>query len=287
MYIVGPAAALTGEVDLAAPPAGVTVLTITGEVSGDRLGIVATIGDLNADGINDLLAGAPSALRAGKTRVGVAYAKFGPITSSLSFSSAVGSAAGPSALWQGRNATDGLGSTVAIGNVTGTATAEALIGGIQYQRGGSGPQGGGVHIWSGVTSGTTYDEVTATPTAMITGAAQGDNCGTSLALGDINADGRLDIFFGCSAASSLGRTQNGNIQVVVGATTLPANYDLATVPSQLILHGDATFSLLGRYLPTLSVADIDGDGAADFCGGAVNGGGAAKPGRVNCVASPF
>src|SRR5581483_9927767 len=124
MYIVSGGSALTGEIDLAAPPGGLVIYRVLGEAAGDFFGAAgrAVGGDLNGDGFVDLLAGSVGSSPGGRTRAGSAWAKFGPFATNVDFSQAVGSAVGPSVVWRGRNSFDDLGSAVGIGNVTGTST---------------------------------------------------------------------------------------------------------------------------------------------------------------------
>jgi cysteine-rich repeat protein len=283
VYVIGGGASLAGEIDLNAPPGGVTIRTIS--VPGG--GAVAGFGDFNNDGSGDIVLGAPGVAVAGKTRAGVAYGRVGPITSNIDLGLAVGSATGPSVQWLGKNAFDGFGQSAAIGNVTGTAASEVLIGSIQFQRPSSTTQSGAITIWSGVTPGTTFDLTTATPTSIIQGADANDDCGTALGLGDANGDGFLDVIFACSAADgpANGRFNSGEVNVVLGSATMPAVRDLLTAPSSLIMYGAAVNNVIGRNQTLMSVGDIDADGKADFCAGStVDSTGA---GRVDCVKSPF
>jgi hypothetical protein len=287
IYIVQ-GGSLSGDIDLASPPNGVVVYRILGAAAGDGLGIRAAIGDLNGDGFADILAGCPNSAPGGRTRSGAAFAKFGHITTNLDFSQAVGSATGPSAKWLGKTNFDGLGISTAIGNVTGTSKSEAVLGAYQYEK--SGTQVGAITIWSNVTSGTTYDlSGSAVPTSAILGADANDDCGTSLELGEINKDGLLDIAFGCSLADgpTNARATAGEVDVVLGQPTLSATYDLSILKSQFVIYGPSAGGATARHVPSLSVGDLDGDGFADVCTGTYLGGGTSKPGRVDCVSSPY
>jgi cysteine-rich repeat protein len=276
VYIVQGGAAVVGTVDLASPGA-VTVYTLTG-APGDQVGAVATVGNFGGSGANDLLIGAPDASPAGRTRAGKAYALFGPIASSGSFESLA------SVTWLGRNNNEILGSALAIGQFGGSSAADVMIGAPQWQRS-AGTQAGAVLVWlgGGIASGTTFDLTSATPSAVILGADQGDTAASEIALGDMNGDGFGDLLIGAPTADGPtgARDRAGEAYVVFGRATLPASLDLASAPPNVIVYAAAAIDLLGRS-GTLSLVDVDGDGRADACIGSYRGG-SLREGRLDCL----
>lgn len=257
--------------------------TIPGTTAEQKLGgSPVAVGDIGGSASADLLIGVPLAAPGGLLRQGAAYAFFGPIAGNKTIAAADVS-------WIGPGLYVGLGTNVAIGNVTGTAANEALISGVQLLK--SGTQVGGVTVWSGVVAGTYDMSAAATPNTTILGIDANDDCGTSLALGRLNADTYDDIVFACSTADGPTNALSGagEVHVVKGAATLPATWNLSTRPSALVVYGATAGEQLGRYGVALSLGNINGDTKADFCAGSYFGGGASpsKPGAIACIASPL
>jgi cysteine-rich repeat protein len=272
---------VSGEIDMTAPPTGTAVIT------GLGIGGSAAVGDLNNDGKPDLLFGSSSSSPGGRNQAGAAFAKFGPIAGAVDTSLAAGATGGPSVVWFGKSAFDRFGGTVAIGNVTGTAQNEALIGAVNYIKGSN--QVGAVTVWSAITG--TYDlNAGAVATTTILGAERLDNCGTALAVGRVDGDTYDDIVFACSAADGPGNTRDaaGEINVLRGRATFPVTWDITTRATSFVLYGADVGGAMGRHIPSLAVADIDHDGFADICGGAYNGlNSGVKTGRLDCISSPY
>jgi hypothetical protein len=287
LYILkGP---ISGEIDLSAPPAGTVIISGTGV---DQLGTRAAIGDINNDGVADILAGCSSSTFGSPSRsaAGSAFAKFGPFTTNVNFALAAGAAGGPSVVWRGRSANDNFGNSVAIGNVTGTAQNEVLIGAIQLLKNpGVMAQYGGVAVYSNPTG--TLDLATTPATVLIEGVDIGDNCGTALGTAKVSGGSTYDdIVVACSAADgpANGRPNIGEIHVIRGRATFPAIWDMALHPSSAVIYGRDNNGAIGRVVGNMALADLDTDGFADICGGSINGfSGSVKTGHLDCYSSPF
>lgn len=291
VYVVAGGAAITGDIDLVAP-GPILIYEITGAApgSGDGLGRVAAIGNLGGTAAPDLLLGAQLHDANALNNSGGAWAVFGPLTTDIDLSLAAGSVGGPSVTWYGAGANTRLGASVAIGNVDGVA---AVIGAVQH-RNGAALQVGAVDVWTGITAGTTYDlsaGAPPAPRARILGRDPNDNLGTSIALGDVDQNGTLDI--AACASSADGPLNNrdgaGELYLIRGGPTLPALMDLTVAVPLRLIYGSADRDLLGHQPTSVTLSDFDNDGRADVCVGSQKGsdGVLVSPGRVDCVRSTF
>ena len=83
----------------------------------------------------------------------------------------------------------------------------------------------------------------------------------ALAAGKLNNDMIDDLVIAEGNATGPGnRTQAGAVFVFFGSASLPALWDLATMPASLTIYGPATNSGLGR----VAVGDVNGDGVLDL-----------------------
>jgi hypothetical protein len=193
-------------------------------------------------------------------------------------------------VWHGEANFDGLGNGVAIGNVTGDATNEALLGAIQLHKNVAVPtdQYGGVTVWSHPTG--TYDLASNPATVEIQGPDLHDDCGTVVGAAKVTGGTYDDIVFACSASDGQANAvpNAGELHVIRGRTTFPAIWDIATRSSSLVIYGAEQGAAMGRNYTTLALADLDADTFADICIGSFNGfQGSVKTGRLDCYTSPF
>lgn len=111
------------------------------------------------------------------------------------------------------------------------------------------------------------DLASATPDLLIAGAVDKDQLGNDLRVGDLNADGRLDLAIGAHWGSIGGRNIVGRAYVVFGRETWPALLDL-NIPSQR----DWSFMGAGREArmgSAVAVGDLNRDGVADLALGSL------------------
>jgi hypothetical protein len=223
---------------------------ITGEFVNDTLGSsVAIVRDVNGDGIDDVVAGAPHGPIV-FVDPGRAYVFFGPVTGSVS-------AANADVILTGETDNDLFGTSVAsAGDVNNDGVGDLLIGAEQTFN--SGP--GKAYLFLGpivppATSSTT-------PTATFIGEVAQDAFGHSVAsAGDVNGDGFDDVLIG-AYNNGAGGGSAGRAYVFFG----PLQGTINAADADLVLTGGTSGDSFGRGVAC--VGDQDGDLRDDILVGA-------------------
>jgi len=237
---------------------------LTGLALQDYNGIrVASAGDINGDGLDDLLVGVPNGPYANAS-----YVVFGQ-------TSGVGDNVDLSAL-DGNNgfrlsgpAWSSAGVSVAsAGDVNGDGYADLIVGALHA--GASSDKSGASYVVFGKAAGFSANinlsALNGSNGFKLTGGALGDRAGRSVAsAGDFNGDGYDDLLIGAPGAD-LGGSGSGTTYVVFGkASGFAASIDLAS------LDASAGFALRGEGGSGYSVAsagDVNKDGYDDLIIGA-------------------
>ncbi|NBB16576.1 hypothetical protein GVN21_14530 [Caulobacter sp. SLTY] len=260
-----------------ASPSGVLDLSTLDGANGFRIGGVAAIdlagysvgaaGDVNGDGIDDLVIGA-TGVDSANAGSGAAYVVFGsadePFDADLDLSALNGSNGFRIA---GTTTNEYVGFSVAsAGDINGDGFDDLAVGG----RGSGGT--GGVSIIFGSNAGfaatLSVTDLNGTNGFRIAGEAGADHAGRSVsAAGDLNGDGIDDLIIGAPQADPNG-SSSGAAYVVFGSRTgFGATLALSS------LDGSNGFQINGaaandRAGWSVSSADINGDGNSDIIIGA-------------------
>jgi Ca2+-binding RTX toxin-like protein len=267
---------------------------IQGDAGGDVAGSSASsAGDINGDGFDDLIVGAPNGSDGGG-RAGETYVVFG---STSGFGTTVGgrqvidlTSLMPSQgfVIQGDVEYDYAGISVSsAGDINGDGFDDLIIG-AKARVGGD--AAGEAYVIFGSASGfgtvnatgrSVIDLTFLTPSQgfIIQGDATGDYAGRSVSsAGDINGDGYDDLIVGAPNGDDGGRYA-GEAYVVFGSAsgfgtvdgTGRSVIDLTFLtPSQgFIIQGDAPLDFAGRSVS--SAGDLNGDGYGDLIVGAGDG----------------
>jgi hypothetical protein len=220
--------------------------------AGAAGGAVAGAGDMNGDGLPEVLVGARGS--------GAAYAVFGQRDSTAVDLSTLGG--------QGfamlETAGEGVGAAIAdAGDVNGDGVADVVVGAPDASANGRAQSGTAYVVFGRGVPGPIDLPTDAAGGFSVDGAATGDRLGTAVAgAGDVNGDGLGDLLVGAPGASPLSRPDAGAAYVVFGR------------PLDLALPGTSAVRLAG--LPAAagtgrSVAggtDADGDRRPDVLLGA-------------------
>jgi len=260
---------LNGSVGLAKVASGAGGFAIDGEAELDFSGhAVAGGGDVNGDGLDDVVIGAYGADPNGETS-GRSYVVFGAGGGEVVALAEVVAGSGGFAI-DGEVEGDRAGAAVAIvGDVNGDGLADLAIG--AHLADPNGLSSGRTYVVFGKASGAKVDlgAVAAGDGGFaIDGQVFRDYSGFSVAgAGDVNGDGLDDLVLGAYGADSNG-DKSGRAYVVFGKESG------AKVALWSIAQGDGGFALDGEAQEDqagISVGggvDVDGDGYADVIVGA-------------------
>ena len=235
------------------------VRVIGGADRGDRFGSSAAVGDLNNDGLVDLVVGASHVDFAGAENVGTVYIYRGVAGSYFEEE--------PSSIHRGANGADQLGLSMSICDFNGDGWLDMALGGYQEDRFADSIawNQGAVSVFLGSHTGFDDD-----PSQIIYGAdpsgalASALYFGRSMAAGDLDGDGLCDLAVGFSGRWDVSfptGVHNGGgffVHRGVAAEGLSAG-GLASEPSVAARGplGPPTMNKLGYKMAT---GDVDGDG---------------------------
>jgi hypothetical protein len=197
--------------------AGVANLTMVGADGGDTVGASLAVGDVNGDGIDDIVVSSSTAFGPNNSRLlsGEVYVILG--RSDLG-GPAINLGTGANLTIYGAEAGDQLGFSLAVGEVNGSGPKEIII----SAPGADGPNNsrdgaGEVYIVFGspqLTSSRTKDLSQSPADTMIIGAQATNQIGFTVAIGDVDRDQRNDVIL----TSPFSNGQAANPKPNVGAT---------------------------------------------------------------------
>jgi hypothetical protein len=242
--------------------------TLSTTDAGAALGAALALADLDGDGLDDLILGAPESDLAATGAGAVFVVEGGSASGSLSLpSDADWTLTGPLSARATSTATwvsPAAGGAVAAGDLDGDGYGDLLIGApdedsVAANAGAAFLVFGGVSSMAGSTVGLDSAD------AALLGTLEGDHLGAAVALVDLDADGHADPVVAAPDGDNAGGDGDaGQVFGIDGALFAAGTWDAATVASWTAEGGGADDGL-GT---AISTGDVDGDGVLDILLGA-------------------
>jgi hypothetical protein len=257
---------------------------IRGYADGDRVGdAVAGAGDVNGDGLEDVVIGSPLANPSGNNS-GRAFVVFGRTATSILDLDDVAAGSGGFVI-EGIAALDQAGDAVSgAGDVDGDGLCDVIIGALGAEDD-LGLQGRSFVVLgkTDTTAVQLADVVGGAGGFLLEGQSEGDLSGWSVGGGgDIDADGRSDVLVGAQNGDYAGYLA-GRSYVVYGrieTTEVPLG-DIAAGSGGFAIDGQGSNDISGWSLS--NAGDVSGDGFADLVIGAYAAPGNTDFGRAYVV----
>ena len=251
---------------------------LNGENENDQSGFsVSKAGDINGDGIGDLIIGASYADSNSHANAGKSYVVFGSdkgFPGAIELSNLDGS---NGFIINGVNTDDNSGFSVSqAGDINADGFDDIIIGARHADPNGNSKAGSSYVLYGKSTSFTSpvnLSGINGLNGFVINGANANELSGTSVSrAGDINGDGIDDLIVGASHASSNGISRGGSAYVLFGSESRISNpFNLSNIDG---LNGFVINAFISFEYTGVSVSyagDINGDGIDDVIVGA-NGG---------------
>jgi hypothetical protein len=308
-YIVFGSASLPSVIDLANPPAGVRTARIVGAHQEDHWGAALQVGDINNDGIGDVIIGGSINRDSGsyvtpqdessghadraadfggqRPQCGEVYVIYGQNNwpANISLSSPPANATHVI----GAHELDYLGSQIHSGDLNGDGRTDLVIGALRAAAPDNVGQTGAVYVIYGSATlpGATIDMANPDASGQRVSAIYGEHnldcAGDSVRTYDINKDGLSDLFIGSPERTFVlageDRDDAGVTELIYGQRDfLPAVIKLYDPPASPPIfrlagaHGeDQGLDGGDEFSYRLAGADVDGDGYVDYIANAMHG----------------
>lgn len=236
-------------------------VTLLGKAAGDTFGrSVGSAGDINADGFDDIIVGAPKNAD-GATNGGATYILYGHPSLPATITAA---AATDVTIVGGFSTSDYLGREVAsAGDINGDGFDDVSIGADGIDTPGTNA-GARYILYGSAALSSDYDTAGTGVNVTLLGKAASDEMGlgTCSGTGDVNRDSLDDVIVCGRRNNDGGSNDEGAAYILFGSTSLSATIRMDGAGANLTILGDTAGGLLG--IGASGGGDINGDGFDDF-----------------------